>query len=143
MALAAGDLPVGMLALIIYDGTQFQLVNASPSGPTPGGLIAGCIQCLAYEGPNHNLPHPRIGARTWPEFPTTASASYDSGDEDVFAEFYKERRQKRLDHIRMKFPGDKRHEPDFLASPHYQQRFPRQWEAYQGAGRSRPSDRRP
>ena len=30
--LAAGDLPVGMLSLIIYDGTQFQLVNASP-GP--------------------------------------------------------------------------------------------------------------
>ena len=31
--LAASDLPVGMLALIIYDGTQFQLVNASPGPP--------------------------------------------------------------------------------------------------------------
>ena len=62
--------------------------------------------------------------------PNNGERVMDSGDEDVFAEFYKNSADD-LDHIRLKFPGDKRHEPDFIASPHYQQRFPRQWEAYQ------------
>ena len=53
----------------------------------------------------------------------------ESGDEDVFAEFYWNAKEED-DFIRMKFPGDKRHEPDFRALPHYQKRFPRQWEAY-------------
>ena len=62
--------------------------------------------------------------------PNNGERVMDSGDEDVFAEFYKNSADD-LDHIRLKFPGDKRHEPDFIAGPHYQKRFPRQWEAYQ------------
>ena len=47
--LAAGDLPVGMLALIIYDGTQFQLVNASP-GPPHEALSQTAYDALTTPG---------------------------------------------------------------------------------------------
>lgn len=51
------------------------------------------------------------------------------GDENLYVEFYKNPTDG-LDHIKMMIPGDKTFMPDYIADTRYQNRFPRQWEAY-------------
>jgi len=37
------------------------------------------------------------------------------------------------DHLRVYIPGDSLNQPDFIASPYYQHKFKKQWEAYQNS----------
>ena len=53
------------------------------------------------------------------------------GDDALHVEFYKHPVDGD-DHVRIIIPGDDRTKPDFLATPHYQMRFARQWAIYKG-----------
>ena len=55
----------------------------------------------------------------------------DDGDKGLQVEFYKHPVDGQ-DHVRITFPGDEKSRPDFLATDHYQRRFPRQWKVYKG-----------
>ena len=55
----------------------------------------------------------------------------DDGDKALHVEFYKNPVDGQ-DHVRITFPGDDKSRPDFLATEHYQRRFPRQWKVYKG-----------
>ena len=50
-------------------------------------------------------------------------------DESLFVEFYRNAVDGE-DHVRMRIPGDKLFQPDYLADDRYKARFPRQWAAY-------------
>lgn len=52
------------------------------------------------------------------------------GDENLMVEFYRHPKDG-LDRIRIRIPGDKLYQPDFMATDHYKRRFAAQWQAYQ------------
>ena len=54
----------------------------------------------------------------------------DPADAALGVEFYRHPVDG-LDHVRIRIPGDKLHQPDFVADDHYKLRFARQWHAYQ------------
>ena len=53
----------------------------------------------------------------------------DPADESLMVEFYRSPIDDR-DHVRIRIPGDKLYQPDFIADDHYKMRFAKQWQAY-------------
>src|SRR5512139_4004314 len=55
-ALVANQLIVGMIALLVYDGTQFQLINpAKPKVATGGGGVVQIKGRSVYQDPNYHV----------------------------------------------------------------------------------------
>ena len=91
--------------------TQIPDLNTPPAGAiaAPGDLSLPQVQ-------QHRMAHMRAAA--------------EEGDESLMVEFYRNPVDGE-DHIRIRIPGDKLYQPDFLATDYYKGRFALQWAAYQ------------
>lgn len=94
-----------------------------------GGTTTGKLAALPVVVHNR-----RMDAFRMPDLKTVPDNAerIASSDSALRVEFYRNPVDD-MDHIRIFFPGDPLTQPDFLASPHYQQRFARQWARYQAS----------
>ena len=94
--------------------TQIPDLNTPPEGAVPASEDA--LSRARMNAASSQMPHMQAAA--------------DPGDAELMPEFYRNPVDG-LDHIRIRIPGDKLYQPDFIATDHYKMRFAAQWTAYQ------------
>lgn len=86
-ALESGDIQVGQVATVVYDGTNFQLVNTLPISPTYVGQTSittlGTIATGTWQGTTVDVAHGGTGAVTSSGARTSLGAAASGSNSDI------------------------------------------------------------